>query len=330
MDFTVNMANQQSIDFYSSARPEQDTLEYCQFEFATILSNHTQIGGESTLSPQLARRMQLLIEFNHCQINGRTHELIRRISSVFNRLLLELIQAHYNTKQREQDLIRLVNSKGCTILEPKLTDSIMTILIKLFKAAGQYKDTSFERSVLVKFLLKDLGNQNYGKKQVERVIQTLYKSNCFHVITMENAPGRLKLKDEFCNSAALRKEHDSAMINLAQEENIRLSPESWAYLLHQSPHPDDVARMQSLLDKNQATARVAELRAIVHKMGDRHGISESINDLEQIQDLIDKALNNNEAQKENFEKEKTVATDLMRRMLSLRHLFSLRQRRGNR
>lgn len=297
--------NKNAIDYYL-----EELVKILQME-----SNH--------ISPQLKRRLECLTDSNDFKknINNGRYELVRRIASVNNRLLVELVQAHYNTKQREQDLRRLIESLGCSILEPELTDAVIDLLVKLYKAAGQCTDTSFERDVLIKYLLMELGHEK--KKLIGKVVQTLYRSSCFNIRGKEGEKARFELKEGLHNALDLRQKHDIEMIELAQTNHIRLTAESWAYLLHGRSDSQNVARMQSLLDKQQSSVKVSELEEAIGRVGDKYSINSYLNDLQQLQDLTTSILN-----EPNISIELVLLNDLMRKLVKVKHLFTVRQRRS--
>lgn len=268
---------------------------------------------QGNLSPQLRRRISHLIE-STVNNDSQPTEVVRRISSVFDRLLLELIQAHYNTKQREQDFLRLVKSRGC-IVRPDLIDVTLDLLLKLHKATGQCFDTSFERKILIKYLLKELEKRGFVKNQVERIVQTLYRCSFFHVISKDGDPARFKLKEELASPSEMRLKHDSELIKMAVANLIRLPPDSWAYLLYHSSNTSIISAMQSLLDKHQTEVSVKELQECIIKTGDKYGLD--LQYLQQIQDLI-----------KSSNVEIGTVVDLLEKLLKLRPLFVLRQHRN--
>lgn len=297
---------------------DEETIEKNQIlsEFVDLLKSN----AAPDLSPQLENRLLHLSEFKFSGHNDQ--EFVRHLTSVFNRLLLELIQAHYNTKQREQDLVRLINQKKCTISYPDLTDAVIDLLIELHKATEQCADTSFERNVLMKFLLKELRDHRYGKRQVGRVVQTLYRSSCFHVEEKIDAPGRLKLKKDLCNAEELRRHHDVEMIKFAQANGIRLSPESWVHLLCRHSYPDNLSRLQSLLDKHQTPVSVSELQLSMSKMGDKYGLSNFMRFLERIENLMEVLSS------KTVTIDPGILRDIMMNLVNIKPLFIIRQRRG--
>uniref|UniRef100_A0A6G1SMS4 RING-type E3 ubiquitin transferase n=1 Tax=Aceria tosichella TaxID=561515 RepID=A0A6G1SMS4_9ACAR len=309
-------------------------IEVVLKSFASLLEEQTV-----HLSPQLSRRLtQLLTSFAN---PSNVYEIFNRISSLFQRLLLELIQAQFSTKQREQDLIRLVENKGCSIKYPELTDRVIELLIRLYKAAVQYSDTSLERRNLIKYIMKELG-PNYKQRQVERVIQTIYRCSCFHVTQRDGHPSRLKLKENLCDASELRHQLDVELINMAKAESIRLCPESWAYLLHGRSTPENISRMQSILDKQTTSIEVGELEVAIQKSGDRLCLFPFMNDLHYVQNLIIElglslsmkppdppAMGSvgHDIQNEHCDNLQK-AVEIMEKLLDLKYLFVVRQHRS--
>ena len=57
----------------------------------------------------------------------------------------------------------------------------------------------------------------------------------------------MQLKDEFRVYEALRREHDSQIVQIATEAGLRISPEQWSSLLYgDTSHK---SHMQSIIDK---------------------------------------------------------------------------------
>lgn len=285
--------------------------------------NHQR--GSNVISSQLSRRLTILIDSAaEIELNpDKFREISSKLSSVFSRLVLELIQAHYSTKQREHDFVRLVDSKGCSITNPALTDAVISLLIKLYKAAGQCSDTSFERNVLLKFLLKELSEFKHAKRQVRRVVQTLYKCSCFIITSREGAPGRLKLRSDLKNADELRRKHDTELIKLAQSERLRLPPESWAYILYGNSNPENISKVQSILDMNQGSATVDELEQAINRVGDKYNLEPVLGTLHDCNELINECLN----------RDTTVGdlsswmslNDVLTKLKHMKHLFIIRQ-----
>lgn len=288
----------------------------------TKLLRDSFIGQSSNLSAQLSRRLFHLIESSPHHPEGRA-EFVRRLRSVFNRLLLELIQAHYNTKQREQDFVRLVQSKGCSII-PNLTDEVIISLLKLFNAAGNHNDASYQRWVLVKYIMNELGtNDTKLRRQVEKTIQTLYRCSCFQIIRAKGASSFLKLKEDFYSVEELRQKHDAEMMKMAQSANIRLTAQSWAHLLRGCSDSNVISKMQSLLDRYQSPVQVEELEAAIKETKDKHKIGTHLNKLCDVKHILD-----NVSIKEMGGSDYKSICVVLEKLTSIKHLFTTRQCRS--
>lgn len=276
------------------------------------------------LSPQLRRKLEQLNDATCC-FGQNKKEFVTRFSSVFERLLIEMIQAHYNTKQREQDLIKLVKSKGC-LISREFIDSVIELLVQLYKKApSQFADTSYERKVLHLFLSNKLSNkESKNDKEVQKLVQTLYRCNCFDIIKMNDSPGRLKLKDALCGASDIRQLHDEELIKMAltSQPPIRLPPDRWTNLLYRLNHHDKESKIQSLLCKHHVCPTVQELELVMNKAQKRYDILKDIDELRNIEELVKVMLN----QPENVKIDLVV--EAFKRLLRLKHLFIIRQCRG--
>lgn len=283
------------------------------------LAEFARDNSYASLSPQLSKRLIGLIASSH-EHSERFIDFLRKIESFFHRLLVELIQAHYNTKRREQDVRKLICKSGCSIEHPALTDAVVEALIRLYDVTHDEIDTSYERSVLIRFLSNELGEQN--RNQLEKILQTFYRSSCFYITPGVDAPCRLRLKENIRSPYQLRQQHDAEMIKLAQSKGIRLSPESWAYLLHGRSSLDHISRIQSLLDKQRMTPTVGELRAAILEMGDQHRIQEYLGDLEDIEVRMIAMMGRQDPKQGEV-------VEVLRLLARLKHLFVIRQLRRN-
>lgn len=67
------------------------------------------------------------------------------------------------------------------------------------------------------------------------------------VTKREEESSLMQLKDEFRTYEALRREHDSQIVQIATEAGLRISPEQWSSLLYgDTGHK---SHMQSIIDK---------------------------------------------------------------------------------
>ena len=71
---------------------------------------------------------------------------------------------------------------------------------------------------------------------------------CVSQVTKRDGESSLmQLKEEFCCYEALRREHDTQIVQVATEAGLRIAPEQWSSLLY-----GDIAHkshMQSIIDK---------------------------------------------------------------------------------
>lgn len=316
-------AGHQDLDKATKELAVESQLEAALGELALLARDC----GNQQISPQQTRRLIHLISATFKFTTAR-REFVRRLSIVFQRLLVELIQAQYTTKQREYDFIKLVKDLGC-LLEPKLTDAVIDLLVKLYRAAGDCcTSASYERKVLVRFLLKELCQrgspfERYGKSQVERVVQTLYRSSCFDVKQGDGVPSRLSLKEDLCqNVGELRHKYDTEIIRIAQTNCIRLSPDSLACLLYgRCSPPGTLSRIQSILDKIQNPSTVQELQAVLDQSGDKYGLANHMDELQYIQDSISELIADQNINDLSY------IRDIVVTLTKLKHLFTVRQRR---
>lgn len=297
-----------------------ETIRHSMNYLATFIEQEP----DKNLSPQLRKKLWSLIE-SHSTHGGQmiTKDYVNRLSSFYNRFLLELVQAHYHTKQRENDAKNLIENKGCTVKYPELTDKVLKLLTTLYNAVDQCDDISFERSVLIKFLHTDEDCRS-NERTVKKIVQTLYRSDCFHIIKKENAPARFKLKEELYDFVKLRQKHDVGMIGLVQNEFIRLSPKSWANLLR--PHRastdlDIISEFQSLLDKYQTKITIEELERAI-SINDRYGLEALLEDLRLSYDLMSRIENSIDKIDLDFVK---AIENLITLLVKLKPLFTIRQ-----
>lgn len=65
----------------------------------------------------------------------------------------------------------------------------------------------------------------------------------------------MKLKEEYRTYTALRREHDTQVVQIAREAGLRIAPDQWSALLYgdqgQKPH------MQSIIDRLQSDETLA-------------------------------------------------------------------------
>ncbi|CAB1314198.1 unnamed protein product, partial [Coregonus sp. 'balchen'] len=97
--------------------------------------------------------------------------------------------------------------------------------------------SALSRKVLVLFVVQRLEPRfpQASKTSIGHVVQLLYRASCF------------KLKEDFWTYEALRREHDSQIVQIAMEGGLRIAPDQWSSLLYGDQ--SHKSHMQSIIDK---------------------------------------------------------------------------------
>jgi len=137
--------------------------------------------------------------------------------------------------------------------------------------------SALSRKVLVLFVVQRLENQypHASKTAIGHVVQLLYRASCFKVTKRDEESSLMQLKEEFRSYEALRREHDSQIVQIATEAGLRISPEQWSSLLYgDTGHK---SHMQSIIDKLQTPQSflqsVNELIIALQRSGDPGNLS---------------------------------------------------------
>lgn len=73
------------------------------------------------------------------------------------------------------------------------------------------------------------------------------KFDVFQVTKRDEESSLMQLKEEFRSYEALRREHDSQIIQIAMESGLRIAPDQWSSLLYGDTNHK--SHMQSIIDK---------------------------------------------------------------------------------
>lgn len=273
---------------------------------------------ESKLSPQMNARLSRLSKIVRSnQSEQLSGHVVRCLSSIMNRLMLELVQAHFCTKQREHDFRSLLIRKGC-LLDPILIKSVIDELINLYQSAAKHcSECSFTRKVLILYLQKTFDNK-FREKDLAGTIQTLYRSSCF-----ESRDGKLKLRDGITAVEDVRARVNTEMIKLGLDNNIRLNPESWSFILYGvAEYQENIPRIQSLLDKLDTPVEIEELKNAIDMRSDHLKLRSHMDELDSIRcDL-------HRLQKHSVTIDSDQVCNLIKKLSRFKRLFVVRQSRG--
>lgn len=75
----------------------------------------------------------------------------------------------------------------------------------------------------------------------------MYSIDVFQVTKRDEESSLMQLKEEFRSYEALRREHDSQIIQIAMESGLRIAPDQWSSLLYGDTNHK--SHMQSIIDK---------------------------------------------------------------------------------
>ncbi|XP_065411755.1 roquin-1 isoform X14 [Chrysemys picta bellii] len=269
----AQVPEQQPITLCSGA---EDTKHYeeakkCVEELALYLkplSNARGVGLNSTTQSVLSRPMQRkLVTLVHCQLveeEGRIRAM-RAARSLGERTVTELILQHQNPQQLSSNLWAAVRARGCQFLGPAMQEEALKLVLLALEDGS-----ALSRKVLVLFVVQRLEPRfpQASKTSIGHVVQLLYRASCFKVTKRDEDSSLMQLKEEFRTYEALRREHDSQIVQIAMEAGLRIAPDQWSSLLYGDQ--SHKSHMQSIIDKTPASfaQSVQELTIALQRTGD--------------------------------------------------------------
>ncbi|XP_068273195.1 roquin-1 isoform X8 [Nyctibius grandis] len=272
----AQVPEQQPITLCSGA---EDTKHYeegkkCVEELALYLkplsSARGSVGLNSTTQSVLSRPMQRkLVTLVHCQLveeEGRIRAM-RAARSLGERTVTELILQHQNPQQLSSNLWAAVRARGCQFLGPAMQEEALKLVLLALEDGS-----ALSRKVLVLFVVQRLEPRfpQASKTSIGHVVQLLYRASCFKVTKRDEDSSLMQLKEEFRTYEALRREHDSQIVQIAMEAGLRIAPDQWSSLLYGDQ--SHKSHMQSIIDKLQTPASFAqsvqELTIALQRTGD--------------------------------------------------------------
>ena len=97
----------------------------------------------------------------------------------------------------------------------------------------------------------------------------------------------MQLKEEFREYEALRREHDSQIVQIALEAGLRISPDQWSALLYGDPHHR--SHMQSIVDRLHSPQLLShalkELRNVVDRNSNAYALQNTLDNLATIAEM---------------------------------------------
>lgn len=238
---------------------------------------------QSVLSRPMQRKLVTLV---HCQLveeEGRIRAM-RAARSLGERTVTELILQHQNPQQLSSNLWAAVRARGCQFLGPAMQEEALKLVLLALEDGS-----ALSRKVLVLFVVQRLEPRfpQASKTSIGHVVQLLYRASCFKVTKRDEDSSLMQLKEEFRTYEALRREHDSQIVQIAMEGGLRIAPDQWSSLLYGDQ--SHKSHMQSIIDKLQTPASFAqsvqELTIALQRTGDPANLNSLRPHLERLADI---------------------------------------------
>uniref|UniRef100_A0A8C5R7C6 RING-type E3 ubiquitin transferase n=1 Tax=Leptobrachium leishanense TaxID=445787 RepID=A0A8C5R7C6_9ANUR len=271
----AQVPEQQPVTLFGGAEDNKhyEEAKKCVEELALYLkplSTARGVGLNSTTQSVLSRPMQRkLVTLVHCQLveeEGRIRAM-RAARSLGERTVTELILQHQNPQQLSSNLWAAVRARGCQFLGPAMQEEALKLVLLALEDGS-----ALSRKVLVLFVVQRLEPRfpQASKTSIGHVVQLLYRASCFKVTKRDEDSSLMQLKEEFRTYEALRREHDSQIVQIAMEAGLRIAPDQWSSLLYGDQ--SHKSHMQSIIDKLQTPASFAqsvqELTIALQRTGD--------------------------------------------------------------
>uniref|UniRef100_A0A673NP71 RING-type E3 ubiquitin transferase n=1 Tax=Sinocyclocheilus rhinocerous TaxID=307959 RepID=A0A673NP71_9TELE len=241
------------------------------------------VAAQSVLSRPMQRKLVTLV---HCQLmeeEGRIRAM-RAARSLGERTVTELILQHQNPQQLSSNLWAAVRARGCQFLGPAMQEEALKLVLLALEDGS-----ALSRKVLVLFVVQRLEPRfpQASKTSIGHVVQLLYRASCFKVTKRDEDSSLMQLKEEFRTYEALRREHDSQIVQIAMEGGLRIAPDQWSSLLYGDQ--SHKSHMQSIIDKLQTPASFAqsvqELTIALQRTGDPANLNRLRPHLELLADI---------------------------------------------
>lgn len=197
------------------------------------------------LTRQMQRKVVSLVCCQLLEEEGRSRA-VRAARLLGERAVTELILHHQNPQQLSANLWAAVRARGCQFLGPAMQEEVLKLVLLALEDGS-----ALSRKVLVMFVVQRLEPvySQASKTSIGHVVQLLYRASCFKVSKREGDSSLMQLKEEFRTYEALRREHDTQIVQIATEAGLRIAPDQWSSLLYgDTTHK---SHMQSINDKLQ-------------------------------------------------------------------------------
>lgn len=239
VSLSVRMLASDDHEYYSTAKE-------CIEALALYLKpSPTTNASANLLTRQMQRKVVALICCQLFEEEGRSRA-VRAARLLGERAVTELILHHQNPQQLSANLWAAVRARGCQFLGPAMQEEVLKLVLLALEDGS-----ALSRKVLVMFVVQRLEPvySQASKTSIGHVVQLLYRASCFKVSKREGDSSLMQLKEEFRTYEALRREHDTQIVQIATEAGLRIAPDQWSSLLYgDTTHK---SHMQSINDKLQ-------------------------------------------------------------------------------
>ncbi|CAG9539742.1 unnamed protein product [Cercopithifilaria johnstoni] len=246
-------------------------IESILVKLASYLHPVECLFGGSVWSDELSRPMQRklisLLCYQLMEYKGLQRAL-KTARALAERALSELIICHQDNSNISAILWSAIRSRGCQFLGPAMQEEVLKLILLILSEGAL-----MSRKTLVLYIVQAL-REDYpqaSKTCIGHVVQLLYRASCFNVLKREGESSLMQLKTQFRDYDALRREHDTQIVQIAFEQGLRMSPDQWSALLYGDQHHR--SHMQSIIDKLQSTQdfeqQINDLKAAIEQSSDR-------------------------------------------------------------
>uniref|UniRef100_A0A0R3RFX8 RING-type E3 ubiquitin transferase n=1 Tax=Elaeophora elaphi TaxID=1147741 RepID=A0A0R3RFX8_9BILA len=222
-------------------------IESILVQLASYLHPVECLFGGSVWSDELSRPMQRklvsLLCYQLVEYKGLQRAL-KTARALAERALSELIIYHQDNSNVSATLWSAVRARGCQFLGPAMQEEVLKLILLILSEGAL-----MSRKTLVLYIVQTL-REDYpqaSKTCIGHVVQLLYRAGCFNVLKREGESSLMQLKAQFSDYDALRREHDTQIVQVAFEQGLRISPDQWSTLLYGDQHHR--SHMQSIIDK---------------------------------------------------------------------------------
>uniref|UniRef100_A0A915CQK2 RING-type E3 ubiquitin transferase n=1 Tax=Ditylenchus dipsaci TaxID=166011 RepID=A0A915CQK2_9BILA len=177
-------------------------------------------------------------------VGTRKSSGIPTLRTIAENIMTEMILAIQNSSYISSNLWTAVRSRGCQFLGPAMQQDALRLILQTLS-----KGEMVARKTLVMHVVQSLSVDypHVSKTCIGHVVQLLYRASCFNVIKRDGESSLMQLKEEFRDYESLRLEHDSQIIQIACEANLKISSEQWSSLLYGDLNHR--TQIQSIVDK---------------------------------------------------------------------------------